>query len=524
LLDTIRPYITKDEPFGPIDSIDIDTNNTDALQYLFERDNQIYRNLRNRPSIIIGRRGSGKTSYLRSVYFDKQYDFSTEIRTAKALGQIAKSIQGMTQDAMFSETISELWEPLLWISVFTEIRKHPLLSADDLMIIETYLNKVGVNGEQKKGEDILTVIAGLYDDNSNQNPSWVVADFLRRFDHVTFSDAKSVVLKNLEASKKSFVILMDSLEDFQLDIDSVALSLQGLLKLVGSMNKPRDPVDIRFCLPTELYHRFIKISSNPNKDFKRALKLQWTASELVLIGAQRLKLYLSLYYPDFWKQFTSLDVSKRSDALTLFHAVVPEKLTNQVGVQEDTMSYILRHTQLLPRHFLMLLNSIFRAPRDTQSLTAFPIPAGRIINGTREVEELIINEIFVAFKPFYPNAEETCRRCLPELGHKFSMGDLHRVFTRHGKAVFGSDSLFEFQRMLLEIGAIGKIMKGKETDKYIKGNFEYTVSHQLSLSQDDELCVHPLFSGIFHGNSRHERPVYPYGCGLEDEDYRYTDE
>jgi hypothetical protein len=326
-------------------------------------------------------------------------------------------------------------------------------------------------------------------------------------------------------SKKTFVILMDSLDDFQLDMETVARTLQGLLKLVGSMNKPRDVVDVRFCLPAELYHRFIKISSNPNKDFRRVLKLQWTAGELVLIGAQRLMFYLALYYQDFLKSIFPLDLTKRADALKLFQAVLPERITNQVGFQEETMSYILRHTQLLPRHFLMLLNSIFKNPNGTQSLTPFPVDQNRIINGIRQVEEFMVGEIFVAFKPTYPTAEETCKRCLPELGHKFTMGDLHRVFTRHGKAVFGSDDLIEFQRMLLEIGAVGRVMKGKETDLYIKGNFEYTVSHELVLSQDDELCVHPLFSGIFNGGSgQKDRPVYPYGSVLDDEDYRESND
>jgi len=74
--------------------------------------------------------------------------------------------------------------------------------------------------------------------------------------------------------------------------------------------------------------------------------------------------------------------------------------------------------------------------------------------------------------------------------------------------------------MLLELGAIGRVIPGSERDLYIKGNFEYTVSHQLSIGQDDELCVHPLFSGIFNTSARKERPVYPYGSALEDEDYR----
>ena len=74
VLKTVGHYITRDEPFGPIDSGDIDSSDAKALLMLFDKHNWIYKNLRSRPSIIIGRRGSGKTHYLRSVIFDNQYD------------------------------------------------------------------------------------------------------------------------------------------------------------------------------------------------------------------------------------------------------------------------------------------------------------------------------------------------------------------------------------------------------------------------------------------------------------------
>jgi hypothetical protein len=369
-------------------------------------------------------------------------------------------------------------------------------------------------------DDVLWKIANLFDDVMNHAPRDGVSEILRRFDRVTFDDAKSTVTESLQASKKNFVILMDSLDDFRLDIDSVSHSLQGLLKFVGSMNKPRDVIDIRFCLPSELYHRIIKISSNPNKDFRRALKLQWTASELVLIGAQRLMYFLILYYPEILKSMPRPDLTKRADALALFNRVLPEKITNQAGFQEETMSYILRHTQLLPRHFLMLLNSIFKGLDAAPGSHPFPISEQKIINGIRKVEEFIVSEIFVAFKLIHPTAESTCKRCLPELGHKFSVGELHQVFTRHGKAVFGGEGMFDFQRMLIEIGALGRVIPGKETDVYIKGGFEYTVAHELTISHDDQLCIHPLFSGIFSNSARKDRPVYPYGAVLDDEDYR----
>ena len=517
MFDTLRPYITKDEPFGPIDSVDIDPKDTDVMNRLFERHNWIYKNLHQRPSIIMGRKGAGKTYYMRAVFFDKQYDFYTEIRTAHLLGHISSVIQGMTEDAVFPETLSELWETILWTCVLSELRRHPLLSPEKQITVNAYLEKVGVE-QNDTVDDVLWKLANLFDEVMSLKPRDGVSEILRRFDRVAFDDAKSVVVESLQASKKNFVILMDSLDDFRLDIDSVSHSLQGLLKFVGSMNKPRDVVDIRFCLPSELFRRIIKISSNPNKDFRRALKLQWTASELVLIGAQRLMYYLELYYPEFLRDIPSPDLTKRADALALFNKVLPDKIANQAGFQEETMSYILRHTQLLPRHFLMLLNSIFKG--SNSGYAPFPISEEKIITGIRKVEEFIVSEIFVAFKLIHPTAELTCKRCLPELGHKFSVGELHQVFTRHGKAVFGGESMFEFQRMLIEIGALGRVIPGKESDLYIKGNFEYTVAHELTISHDDQLCVHPLFSGIFGNRGRRDRPVYPYGSVLEDEDYR----
>jgi hypothetical protein len=519
LFDTIRPYITKDEPFGPIDSVDIDPKDTDVMNRLFERHNWIYKHLHQRPSIIMGRKGAGKTYYLRTVFFDKQYDFYTEIRTAHLLAHISSVIQGMTRDAVFPETLSELWETILWTCVLSEIRKRPVLSSQKLYVVNTYLERLGIEGNDTV-DDVLWKVANLFDEVMNDNPRDGLSEILRRFDRVMFDDAKSAVLDSLKSSKKSFVILMDSLDDFRLDIDSVSRSLQGLLKFVGSMNKPRDVVDVRFCLPSELFHRIIKISSNPNKDFRRALKLQWTASELVLIGAQRLMYYLILYYPDFLRSISPVDLTKRADALRLFSKVLPEKITNQSGFQEETMSYVLRHTQLLPRHFLMLLNSIFKGLNSPPGANPFPISEEKILTGVRRVEEFIVSEIFVAFRLIHPTAEITCKRCLPELGHQFSVGELHQVFTRHGKAVFGGDGMFEFQRMLIEIGALGRVIPGKETDVYIKGNFEYTVAHELTISHDDQLCIHPLFSGIFGNSNRKDRPVYPYGSVLDDEDYR----
>ena len=516
---SINTYITNEEPFGPIDSTDIDLRDVNALEMLFEHHNRIYDGLRNRPSIIMGRKGSGKTSYLRTVFFDKKYDYFTEIRTAHVIARISKIIQGTTGEAVFPEVLAELWEMVLWICVLSEFRKLSLLPQDKVDLVNVYLERIGVS-DTTNVDDVLWKLADVFDQIIQESPNEGVTEILRRLDRLAFDNVMLLVMGSLKTANKKFVILMDSLDDFQLDIDSVARSLQGLLKFIGSMNKPRDVVDIRFCLPTELYRRIIKISSNPNKDFRRSLKLQWTASELTLIGAQRLKIFLELYYPSYLKKLLPLDPTRMVDALELFNAVLPKTITNQGGFQEETLSYILRHTQLLPRHFLMLLNSIFRNMANIQVKNPFPISEAQITNGVRQVEERIVNEIFVAFKLIHPTAEEVCKRGLPQLGHKFTMGELHKVFTWYGKAVFSGDSIFEFQRMLLEIGAMGRVIPDKSSDVYIQGTFEYTVDHEISISHNDEMCLHPLFSDVFHSAGEQDQPVYPYGSHLDDQDYQ----
>lgn len=522
-LNLLKPYITKDEPFGPIDSYQIGSADIAVLNLLFEKQNRIYKSFRNRPSIIMGRRGSGKTSYLRSVYFDDQYSGYVEIPTANILEHIASIVQDLNSDTVFTETLWKLWEKILWTCVLVQICSINFLpNSGDLVSVDGYLNEMDIKSADSI-DTVLWKLARLCKEVVKVDPRNGLSEVLRQFDKKNFEVAKLTASAGLKSSGKRVVILMDSLEDFKLNIISVEHAIQGLLKCAGSMNNPRDVVDIRLCLPTELAGRVVEISSNPIKDFNREVKLEWTAKELISIGAQRLIYFIGLYYPDFIRGKSPLDELTRDEAQMLFRVVLPEKITNHQGLQESPISYILRHTQLLPRHFLMMLNSIFKRTNTTQILNPFPIREEKIIYGIRQVEERIVKEIFGAFRVIYPSAEEVCKRCLPQLGHVFSVGALRQVYNRFGKAVFHGDEYFAFQQMLIEIGAIGRVIPGAESDLYIKGKFKYTVGHDLTINYEDNLCTHPLFSGIYSSDGKQERPVYPDGSGLDDQDYRNID-
>jgi hypothetical protein len=514
--DLITNYITLDEPFGPIDSTEI--VEPEVLELLFEQHNRIYEKLNDNPSIIFGRKGSGKTSYLRSVYFNKKFDYYAEIRTSEALNKVISIIQQSSNQPPFPETIENIWDIVLWITIMHTISPY-MLNLDDKDYVECYLKKVGIR--ENDMESVLYVIAETITKRAKDKSLGIISEVLLKIDDFSFHKAREATLNYLSSSNKSFCLLIDSLDDFKLDIKDVEDSLRGLLKWVGDMNKPRDNVSVRFCLPAELQPLFMDISSNPTKDFRRTLPLYWSGKELLILAAQRLLLFLKYYHKSIYANVSNIIPTKDDNARLLLERFLPAEITNRSGVNEKPITYILRHTQLLPRHLILLLNSIFSYKHLNRNGT-FQIPEASIINGVRQREELIVEEIFTAYKPIFAFAKQTCEACIPELPRVFTIGEWQKNFNQYGKKTSGTTDFTNFQRMLIQIGAIGKVTK--ISDMYIRGEYEYTLPRKLTPKSSDQFCVHPLFSGLY-GNSVTgsiqdvKLPISPVGAFIEDDYY-----
>ncbi len=352
-LEIIKNYLTKDEPFGPIDAKEIE--DPKALQILFEHHNKIYKALHSRPSIVVGRKGSGKTSYLNAAFFDNGYTYISEIEAADVFTNVINSISGLSGGPVFAESVAKVWETILFVGLFGSIRKKLPITSKSRKFINDYLAKIGIRDGDTL-DDILWQIADIVSEKSKDKTSGVIAELLKTLDNVTFKKTKEELFNELKSRNEKAVILLDSLDDFKLHLSTVGRAIQGLLKFVGESNKPSSPVDVRFCLPAELYHRFQAVSSNPNKDFRRKLLLHWVASELVMVASHRLNMYLKAHDKLGCISFSGKDDKKAARALLL--SIMPKLITCKLGIQEDPLAYIFRHTQLLPRHLLIILNSI----------------------------------------------------------------------------------------------------------------------------------------------------------------------
>src|ERR1051326_2834896 len=63
--NALTELFTKEQPLGPIQTpSDISMEEFDAI---FDSDNQIWKTIQSQPAIVIGRKGSGKTAFLKGI-------------------------------------------------------------------------------------------------------------------------------------------------------------------------------------------------------------------------------------------------------------------------------------------------------------------------------------------------------------------------------------------------------------------------------------------------------------------------
>lgn len=512
-------YFPKDSPFGPISASGI--KEPAVYRELFHTSNLIYQELASHPSLIVGRRGAGKTAFLNSFLLEDNGDVIVELPPHAAFRQIIESIRDLTQGSgVFVEEVAELWTVLLWTTVCSRIVKADQKRTKK---IQAYLSGLGVK-TRLSPYGVMKTVLHVLSERGGSKPSAVLAEITEElaFNDVTFAEARDQALDWLEENGVRAVILMDSLENFQLDDQTMCYAISGLLKCQGTFRSPGSQCVLRCCLPVELYHRFLDLSSNPNKDFQHQLLLHWHAGELIKLAARRYMTYLKLHETRLYEEMDHLDVDRRSDAAAFWNSLLPIRITNRVGSIESPLAYILRHTQLLPRQLLMYLNSIAAKSRKGRGRNGIQFTEESILEGIYEQENVICQEVFSAYESVHPGAKEGCESCIRYLPTRFSDGDLHKVYNRHGKGIREVYDYEDFKGLMIEIGAIGRVTG--ETDRYVQGLFEYTVPHRLLTSSNDDLCLHPVFTEVFHADkppSGDGAPVvYPYGSDIDGPDNR----
>lgn len=511
----IKNYVYKDRLVGPVAADRIE--HPVAKKLLFEYYDRIYRDREINPSFIVGRRGSGKTAYLDHIDLAKKYDVVIKLNQDKLIEDTLEWMNRSTSNKHFVEPVSSYWDSLFYTLLAAELlRIYPALISEN-EFISKFLGSLNVTSNGSATGFVRRLMERLTKRiQARADKGDIISAIF--YDFMSSIDEPHLVLKRqvddfCRRYKLKVVILIDSLERYNLDTAEIRSSVEGFLKSVGNHDERFRP-QIKCCIPSELFYHFRDISTNVEKDFSSSpLFLHWRPLEILSMVAHRMLIHINLYDDGdqaLNKHLKSLDVSSRDGTYEFFRLCFDDEVVNECGVRERPETFILRHTQLTPRQAILIFHSILKLNRSLRREYA-RIPPHLVTQGTYQVLNELASGVCGAYHFQYPYAWRICRDVVNRLPYVFGykeMDNLYRAYVRKlGLPGLDMDE-FSLARMLIEIGCIGPIQTS--TDRYIICQYEFNSRGELIPSRDSRFCVHPMFRGPVPSCGG-QKTIYPSG-------------
>jgi hypothetical protein len=504
-------YINPDFPLGPADAGLIRDNEVAAQ--LFDPHNQSFNLLLQKKnlSVLIGRRGSGKTallnSYLYRPFLIESYprdrpsmksqltesNFVVRILSSKIFEEMHSRVQGPGGLLRPIEGLIDDWEEL----IIDYALSHILFAFSDqysesLRAVEQYLNSPDI---EKKAEAQRLVWGDSFLDKLRSTLRNKGSDVDKHAPRR--HDALEAAISFLSTRKTKLVILFDSLDEYEIGDERVDRIVGALVRFVAQFNA-LERAQIKLALPAEIFPEVQRASVNPLKDFYTFDRLRWSSLELAAITAHRYRVFLRLFDPQMYQKVSSLDLSSRHGISQFWNHFFTERILNSYGQVENTMTYILRHTFLLPRQVFAIIHSVIvgsQAKTGGYRILLSECVANSVVN----LSPIIAEEILQGFKHVYPWASELCRAVFGGFPSTFSYDDLENQWRRVGRRMMASRNayfeLVHFCEMALRIGIMGAIEQ--ETERYLGTTFAHDMLMPFAVGGKNRLAMHPAFARYF---------------------------
>jgi hypothetical protein len=507
LNELLKNHITRAFPLGPVDTDNIKEPGCAAI--LYEWQNTAFAKLVKGSHVIIGRRGSGKSALLNAI---RDSSIFVSMLRSEAHG---KTFQESNE--IFESDLNSLPHFVLRLSLPSEIflLKRKLLEGPSRPHVEIVSDYWHDRIFFKIGVEIFKKNASLWATLPKSSRDYINGDDVaveprpNQASIITAEDFADQIKFALLSQKKRISITVDSIEEY-LDDDKVIIA--GLFRCAGQLiSQQRSQIDLKLCLPSEHYPAIIRSIANQDKDVTKKQFLHWSSSELMHIAAHRLRIFLEIYYPNEYERVQALRLHDRDDLHQFWGRYLPKTISNGFNTDETSLRYILRHTQMLPRQVIMILNSAFE---DSNVFgTGQPIDEKFVVRAVEKNEESFLNTIVMMFEKQYPQLDLILQKVLPRLSRVIRYGRLQVLWREEAKDIMlqmGFRDFLDFQRMMLAIGALGVVDNASETELYISGRFEFNTEHRIFASDKDLFCVHPIFSRIYgcqNDEDKYSKPI-----------------
>jgi hypothetical protein len=544
----LRQVLSDEQPFGPSDAA-LYTSMPDAHRVLYDSDNRIHqRAASNGAPFVIGRKGSGKTAFVMAPKLSDDV-VALELPGADIYSGVFGAVRAIAarSEQMYTEQSATLWRHACWSAVLQMLASEiPAKSKGPERVVREFMHSLGSGRVPAAPEHAISCyLRRLHARIGDVGQLSGVAELLDGVegDGHSIREAIEAGQAILSSAAYRLVVIVDSLERYSgplpsRHVESVErTAFEGLFHFIGREgSRPDRPFDIRFAFPGELWPILERISTTPAKDFGRKVVAYWSARELIQMAGSRLALYSLAHGLGLWTGGAANHYQPLSyaEARQVLRRLLPATVTNGLGIAEDSIAYLMRHTQLLPRHVILLLNSIWEVHRASGS-DELPVSNRAVVEGVRLAEIVIADDIAASYSSVHPLAHECCEKIIPNIRMSLTESELHQAYNRGGvKKLTGMD-LDACRRMLAEIGCIGREIPGGETTRYVSGEFEYTVPGTLGIGSDDRMTLHPVFAEVYgcidakngersdSAGGTMTKAIYPYGSDPDAEgDYRDT--
>lgn len=514
--------LTHAQPLGPIDHLGIQ-NDVASHKLLVEEVGPFAIVGSNPYTLLLGRKGSGKSAILTEIRMnlkpgwrrlqipeqlpEKGEPYILPILSWEQFHQIVRNVAAdsntndLFADLVPAEFYAQLWQEKLW----EEIIQH----------FANYWHFPAAHGALDPVRDYVEG-NGTYEGSPEQEAR-------RRFEA-----ARRSILDFLSQRRSHLYFLFDSMENYPVRHPLFSRVLTGLFQALHAIDAESPYIKVSFCIPEELENFLTGNSANLAKDFASSYRIRWRPIDLLRIVAHRFRLAMAVHDREFYDELEELNFSRREDIHVLFSRILPRAVTNALGDPEDPLAYIIRHTQLLPRHVLMIFNAILS--RNYGATGRFRrIEESAIREGIVHVQKIIEMQVLNPYERLYPKLITTCRKVLPELNPICSHRDL-MVTERRFRDV--EDDITSVWHTLFQMGVLGRVeqatyeeeppVQGEQAThaeggyarrktRYGYGHFHYNIDGEFTLISQCEYCFHPVFSRAF-GMIRpdnEKRVVYP---------------
>lgn len=537
----MEDVLTRELPLGaPFTEAFVHTSD-DVFRKLYDGANHIHATARSdNPSYIVGRKGSGKTAFLLGasrgsgadvVHIQSEHIYSEVNRLRARYSQV--------NGALVTDSLVHVWEVLLLhAAILAVARSERIPNTGGKQRLWSYISSFG-DPRTLAIDELLARVSGHMVGALITAPghlSFREACWAIEVERGSFRESVEHLRRIMDiAGARALYVVVDNLEDLHKHMGEFEDVIAALFRVASRALAPaRDrvlPFRTRFAFPAELLSNLRYLAANAEKDFLDYLVIRWTAAELMVVAGNRLRVFLDVHFPSAPRKLglpTRHDPRDREAAQATLRAMLPAgPLVNGFGGAEDPIAYVMRHTQLLPRHLIEILNEIIAPAIVGLASTEVPRTThDQVRRGVRKAERRIVEGILTTYSFPYPRVAAALAMIKNHIDISMPASQMHEQFN-HASTQRSGMSWEQFLDACLAVGALG-IATGQSNDsRYVQGEFSYTFAENIRPVEDrDVVCVHPLFTYRFFDRrtlSRFAqvgaRPVYPYGSDPEHDDF-----